>query len=343
MKTAIISLTDNGRLLSRVIDNNSSYLECDRYSYYEHSDDDSTSFNSLKVLVTELFSLYDALIFICACGIAVRMIAPLINSKINDPAVIVIDESGKYVIPILSGHIGGANALSERLAETISAKAIITTATDTNGHFSPDSFAMANNLIISDLNAAKLIAAAVLHGEKTGIVTDYEFINLSDDIIIDNNCHTGIYVGCNDLKPFPVTLSLIPRNIVIGIGCKRNTPTENIEKAIFFALNKANITFNRVICLSTIDIKANEKGLIEFCNTYNINLCAYSPQELMEVNGDFTSSVFVKSVTGSDNVCERSAIKYSNGKLLLKKTKCCGVTVAIAEHPIILDFGKKMI
>ena len=279
----------------------------------------------------------------CACGIAVRAIAPHLRSKTSDPAVIVIDDCVRFVIPVLSGHIGGANELARRLAELLGAQAVITTATDTGGHFSPDSFAAANGLIITDMSASKAIAAAVLYGEKVGFASEYAYINMPEELSADTSCRTGIYVGCCEKDPFPVTLKLVPRNVVVGIGCKRGTACEAIENAVISALETPGIALERVCSAATIDLKADEAGLLEFCEKHGLKLTAYSAQELMGTAGEFTKSDFVKSVTGVDNVCERSAVRCSGGRLILGKTAADGVTVAAAEIPLTLDFERRML
>ena len=220
---------------------------------------------------------------------------------------------------------------------------MVTTATDTGSHFSPDSFAVANDLMITDMNAAKAIASAVLDSEKVGIVSDYEYINLPKDLLESTDCRTGIYIGNRDLKPFSVTLNLTAKNIVLGIGCKRGSECDKIENAVLAALKTAGIDFERICAIATIDLKADEKGLLGFCEKHDLRISAYTAQELMDVEGDFSSSDFVKSVTGVDNVCERSAVKCSGGRLILRKTAADGVTVAAAEKPLILDFERKIL
>ena len=343
MRAAVISLTERGRELSLRIAENADFICTERFCFRSHSDFGSRCFEDMAGLVSDIFNKYDALVFVCACGIAVRSIAPHIQSKTSDPAVIVIDEGGSFVIPILSGHIGGANALALRLGELLGAQAAITTATDTGGRFSPDSFAVANGLIITDMEAAKAAAAAVLSGEKLGLVSEYEYINLPDDISADKECRIGLYIGVEHKEPFPVTLKLVPRNIVLGIGCKRGTECETIENAVVSALKKADIPLERVRCVATADIKANEQGLLSFYKKYGFKLSTYTAQELMAVKGSFTVSDFVRAVTGADNICERSAVKCSGGELILRKTAANGVTVAAAEIPLILDFERKIL
>ena len=343
MRAAVISLTEKGKELSLRIAQTADFISTERFCLRSHSDFGSRCFEDTAGLISHIFHRYDALVFVCACGIAVRSIAPHIQSKTSDPAVIVIDEGGSFVIPVLSGHLGGANALALRLGSLLGAQAVITTATDIGGHFSPDSFAAANGLIITDMDAAKEIAAAVLDGEKTGIVSEYGYVGLHRDISEDKECRTGLYIGSKDIKPFPVTLRLLPKNIVLGIGCKRGTECETIEKAVVSALKKADITLERVTAIATADIKANEKGLLSFCKKYCLKLHNYTAQELMEVKGSFTVSDFVRAVTGADNICERSAVKCSGGELILRKIAADGVTVAAAEKPLILDFERKIL
>lgn len=343
MKAAIISLTENGRRLSGLIAEIADFLCSERFCFKGHGDSSAHSFDSLAGLAADVFGRFDALIFVCACGIAVRAVAPHLRSKMTDPAVVVIDDCGRFVIPVLSGHIGGANALAEQLAELIGAQAAVTTATDTGRHFSPDSFAAANGLIITDMDAAKAVAAAVLDGEKTGLVSDYEYVDLPRDVSAGTDCRTGLYVGSGDIKPFPVTLRLVPRNVVLGIGCRRGTDCGAIESAVVNALKAADIAAERVYAVATIDLKADEAGLLALCEKHGWELCTYTAEELRDVDGDFSTSDFVKSVTGVDNVCERSAVLCSGGKLVLRKTAADGVTVAAAEMPVILDFGRKML
>lgn len=344
MNISVISLTEKGRQISWKIAENIESHNINRYCFYKHTDKGADAFNNLSELAERLFADSDAVVFVCACGIAVRTAAPYIRSKLSDPAVIVIDDCGKFVIPVLSGHIGGANALAKQLADILEAQAVITTATDIGGKFSPDSFADANNLIISDFDMAKRIAAAVLDGEKIGLVSEYECLNISCDIVCDKDQKYGIYIGRkNTIKPFPMTLCLVPKNIVIGIGCKKGAYMDIIEKTIMTALENADIQSDRVCGAATIDLKSSEPGLLEFCEKYGITPDFYTADELMEVVGDFSSSDFVKKVTGADNICERSAVRSSGGNIVMPKYADNGVTVAAAEIPVTIDFERKML
>lgn len=349
MKISIISVTEQGRALSEKL---ASLLgeefETERYCFKKHSDDNSNKFTKIGWITSRLFPQTDALVFVCSCGIAVRTIAPLVSSKAADPAVVVVDDAGKFSIPILSGHFGGANGLSEIIAQKIGAAAVITTATDIRGRFSPDSFARANRLLLSDFSAAKEIAAAVLNDEKIGLVCDFPYKNLPFEIVEMKEkkasqplCRTGICISADPLrKPFEVTLNLIPKNFVLGIGCKKNTTCAEIEKHVFLTMQKEGINGRRVCAVASIDIKAKEPGLVEFCEKFNLPFKTFSAAELMEARGEFSSSKFVLAKTGADNVCERSAVRYG-GSLILKKRSSDNVTAAVAEIPFEVDFERK--
>jgi cobalt-precorrin 5A hydrolase len=343
MKAAVISISEKGRELSLCIKKSADFIAVERFCIRSYSDFGSRCFEDIGGLVSDIWDRYDALVFICASGIAVRAIAPHIKSKTTDPAVVVIDEDGRFVIPVLSGHIGGANALAVRLSELIGAQAAVTTATDIGGHFSPDSFAAANGLIITDMNAAKAVASAVLSGERIGLLSDYECINIPEEITTEPDCNIGLYIGTEDKTPFPVTLKLVPKNIILGIGCKRGTDFTAIDILVRMSLHNADIPMERVAEIATIDIKKDENGLLQFCEKYGLELRTYAAQELMETEGNFSSSLFVKKVTGVDNVCERSAVKCGGVRLLIRKKVANGVTVAAAEKPIILDFERKIL
>lgn len=275
------------------------------------------------------------IIYIGSSGIAVRSIAPFVKSKTTDPAVISIDEQGRYVIPLLSGHIGGANSVARRLAQILNAEPIITTATDINGLFAVDEWAVKNNLHIGSMYAAKEFAAALVDGEKIGLSSTYK---LSDDelpkgIEISSSNRVGFVISDNPQdKPYQVTLNLLPKVYYLGIGCRRNTPEEKIASLVLPKLKALNLTMASIAGIASVDLKQDEQGLLSFARKYKLPITFYTAQELSAVEGVFSPSAFVQSVVGVNNVCERSAVKASdNGKLILAKTSQEGVTLAIAK------------
>jgi len=263
----------------------------------------------------------------------VRSIAPWIKDKATDPAILVIDDNGKFVIPILSGHIGGANALSNALADKIGAVPVITTATDINNKFAADTWATVNNLVISDMKAAKAVSAGILHSD---IPMKCDFTikgKLPGGIILSDNGALGIYISYKTNLPFKQTLRLTPRILHIGIGCRKDIDESAIMELLSKVFDSNGWDISAIKTISSIDIKSSEPGLLSACGKIGITPSFYPAEKLMAIAGNFTTSAFVKSITGVDNVCERAAAISSNGgTLILKKTSHNGVTIAIAEE-----------
>ena len=307
MKIALISVTQNGVNISgRIIEYLESNHFCTQYTFQKYFIKNTVSFGSLRDLTANIFYKYDALVYICACGAVVRMIAPHLISKLTDPAVVVVDEQGKFVISLISGHIGKANALTRKIADFLNAIPVITTATDIGGKFSPDSFASANNLHICEIHTAKEIAAAVLNGKLIGIKSNYDMKNIPS--CFGENPNLGICISDNiSLNPFKRTLHLVPKNIAVGIGCKRNIEPDKLETFILQSLERNNIPLWKIGSINTIDIKKNEKAILEFSEKYHCSLKYFSADYLMNIDGNFEGSAFVLKTVGTDNVSERSA------------------------------------
>ncbi|MBQ4428413.1 MAG: cobalt-precorrin 5A hydrolase [Clostridia bacterium] len=279
-------------------------------------------------LYERAFSSADALIFVSSCGIAVRSVAPFIKNKATDPAVIAVDESGSFVIPLLSGHIGGANTLAKSIASAIGAVPVITTATDVRGRFSADEWAARRGFALSDMSAAKAVSAAILEGDIP-LVSDFPIKGeLPSGVIFGSSGEVGIAVSYKTAEPFTKTLRLIPKCLFLGIGCRRGTPKELIESAVEAVMDENGLDIRAVKSAASIIIKSDEAGLLEFCREKGLKIDFYSAEELRQVSGDFTQSEFVKSVTGVDNVCERAAMIAAD-RLLVNKTPISGVTVAV--------------
>ena len=279
------------------------------------------------------FENADAIIFIGAAGIAVRSCAPFLKGKDKDPAVIVCDELENYVIPILSGHIGGANALALILARYLDARAVITTATDLNGVWAVDNWAVKNGFYIFDPQNIKHISAALLRDEKVGFVSDISLpepvlAELPENVVInDTSLKNGIVVtpffrG----NKFEHSLTLVPRCTALGVGCKKNTETFDMIKAFsHLRLHKEAVKY-----IATIDIKRDEPAVHALCKYTGAELVCCRADELAKAKGKFSSSDFVKKVTGVDNVCERAASLVSNGgEKIIEKTVYNGVTMAV--------------
>lgn len=325
---------------------------------------------TVKACVDEYFEQVDAIVFVTASGIAVRSVAEHLTHKSKDPAIVCMDECSKHVISLVSGHAGGANALTQMLADVMWATPVITTATDVEGRFSIDDYAREHNLVVTDWEKAKAISAEVLttgaepvwmdeaevlqeeeknaceirkEQKSTGIDGCENEINVQELQIGSHQVIITPQDGSVDVQ----TLQLIPRCIVAGVGCKKGTPVDKIEHAVQDAFAKAGLRMEALCAVVSIDLKKEEAGLLEFCETRNVPFETYAAEELQAVPGTYSASEFVSGVTGVDNVCERSAVKYASehgmnqgeqllgrqakhGELLLRKQAYGGVTVALA-------------
>lgn len=285
-----------------------------------------------------IFSSVDAMVFVGSVGIAVREIAPHVRDKTTDPAVVSIDELGRFCVPLLSGHIGGANDLAMELANALEAIPVITTATDINKRFSVDAWAARNGYEIASLSRAKAVSAAILE-QDVPLKSDYPIVtNLPGGVVLADSGDVGIRISVFKDEPYKRTLLLIPKILHLGIGCRKGTPVETIREAVDEVLLEHNIDQRAIKCAASIDLKAEEAGLLQYCGEQKLPVTFYTAEELKAVPGEFTTSAFVQSITGVDNVCERAALIGAE-KLIVKKAARNGVTVALAEEYWEVHFG----
>ena len=329
MKLAVFAFTRRGCQTARKA---AGAMEAGQCRMFAPDKFDQTAFEPyqppLADFVGKQFSWADAILFVGSTGMAVRAIAPWVRDKKTDPAVLVTDEQGKFVISLLSGHIGGANRLTLALAEALGAVPVITTATDVNRKFSVDAWAAQRGLTIGSMEAAKAVSAAILEGDVP-LVCDYPIGSpLPGGVIPGSRGPVGIYIGWRDFSPFDITLRLIPKVLNLGIGCRRGIPEEKIAAAVEQALGP--IPMEAVAKVVSIDLKQNETGLLAFCANRKLPAVFYSAEELNRVPGHFPASERVKKVTGVDNVCQRAAM-VDGKKCILEKQAMDGVTVALAE------------
>jgi len=270
---------------------------------------------SLKTFVARHFKSIDGFVFIGAIGIAVRVTAPYLESKAQDPAVVVLDEAGRYVIPVLSGHLGGANALAQDIAALMGAEPVITTSTDVHGTFAVDTWSRTQDCGIVEIDRIKHISGALLDGQPVGLASDFEISGkIPAGLTPAVSGSVGICVSFSETKqPFGVTLHVVPKRVTLGIGCRRGTAFEDLERFIFETLADNDISLKAVSALHSIDLKKEETCLLRFSETYGIPFKTFSAEALRSVPGDFERSAFVESITGVDNVCERSAMATDRG------------------------------
>ena len=284
------------------------------------------------------FDESDALIFVGAAGIAVRAVAPYLKSKAEDPAVLAVDETGAYVIPILSGHLGGANALARQVAALTGGQAVITTATDRHGVFAVDLWARVQNCAVLEPERIKDISAALLDGKTVEFESEWSVTGITPDGLIPGSSG-GFTVSVMRIQDD--RLHLVPRIASLGVGCKRGTTQQAVEEAFAKLMDRFSLCPEAVCQVCTIDRKADERGLLSFCADHSWPLRSFSAEELAAVPGEYSASSFVAQTVGVDNVCERAAVKGSGGKLLVPKQTGGGVAMAVALAPYAPDWRWK--
>ncbi len=334
-KVAVISFTEHGSEIAKKVQSvlcaeDSRVLVAEKYKEARNSVS-----GSLGEWTKRQFEEQDAIIYVGAVGIAVRAIAPYIESKEKDPAVLVIDEKGQYCIPVLSGHIGGANELAEFISEKIGASAVITTATDINHKWAVDVFARKNGLWISDMAKAKEISARLIAGEEISVSIEDSCGRIEGTMPKELHCYQmekspDIAIGVRKNPFWKDTLYLVPKVVVLGAGCRKGAESGRIEEKVRQVFSREEIFFESICRVSSIDLKKEEAGILAFCKRYGLEYVTFSAQELQSAEGEFSGSDFVKKITGVDNVCERSAVCGSGGKLIINRQAECGVTVAAA-------------
>lgn len=286
------------------------------------------------------FETAAALVYVGACGIAVRKIAPCVRSKLTDPAVLVIDEKGQFVISLLSGHVGGANDLALRAARLLNAIPVVTTATDVNGLFAIDAWAARQGLAIADSRRIKRVSGRLLAGETLRVRSEFPIAGTPPKgFVLVEEEPWDVLISCRAVEAGEA-LRLVPRCLSVGMGARRGIEPEAVQACFRAALEKGGLDPLAVKSVCTLDLKKDEGGLLALCRELGLDLRCYAAEELLAVEGDFTASPFVKSVTGVDNVCERSAVLDSGGgRLLVPKTALNGVTAAIAMGEVSLKFN----
>lgn len=308
---------------------------------------DAHAYERLAPQVEAAFHRYDALIFVMATGIAVRMIAGSLKSKLEDPAVLVLDEEAEHVISLLSGHIGGANELTRELAASLGADPVITTATDVQKKLAVDVVAARLALRPSPKAQIKRFNRAVLADETIRYVVDTKLARASfykkrlDDLglaaaFLEEAPSEGegltAFLTAEEGTEKEYLIYLVPRRLIAGIGCRRGTKAAEIRAALEAALTKIGRSIQDVSLLASTEAKADEAGLLTLAKEMQQDIRFY-PNEIMQETIDaygLTESPFVKKNIGIGNVAEAAALaSVPAGRLALAKTRFEKVTVAL--------------
>lgn len=339
-KTAVLALTFGGAQLARrlagLLENVDLFLP-QRLAGGEVRD--ALYFEDWQQTVAEVFGGYRRLIFIMATGIVVRTLAPLLQSKQSDPAVLVLDERGQFVISLLSGHVGGANALARQVAGLLGSTPVITTATDVQGVPAVDLLAQALQCEVYPKGLLKVFNRLLVEGER---------VNLYCQWPLPSGFDQGFHpISAKEWgSPYPTVnitnrrlsrgqglrLLLRPRNLVAGVGCRKGVSGEQIIAALKTAFRQAECSLLSLGALATVDLKMKEPGLQQAARYFRVPLVEVTREQIQQLNGNFTPSDFVQQQIGVGGVCEPAAmIASARGQLILPKQKLGPVTVALAE------------
>lgn len=289
----------------------------DKYGYKEQLD--------------SIFSQYKHIVFISSVGIAVRLSAPFLIHKTIDPAIVAVDDLGRFSISLVSGHSGGANELALRLSEILECRPVITTASDGRGVEAIDMFAKTNELFMESLEAAKKITAMMVENKKIKLESEIK-LKLGYENMSDSDYEAVVIVSSRQRvsseKPYCI---LRPRNINIGIGCRRGKIREDILKAIDEVFDRYDISKRSIKSVGTVDIKSDETGIIEACKELGCKMTVFDRDSIGKVQKLFAASDFVKSKIGVSSVCEPCAYLLG-GTLIVPKTGMNGITIAVSKE-----------
>lgn len=348
MRWAILAITKGGLSLAHTtsLKLKEKGIDVEIYTLEKWQDNKSKNIEGrLEDFIGRIFKDYDILLFIMATGIVVRVIAKYLEHKSKDPGILVMDEKGKYVISLLSGHLGRANDMTVFLGELINAQPVITTASDVIDSIAVDTLAMRLGCHIESLEDAKNITALMVNGETVLLSSEIRVeIPLPNNILEISQSKEKIgeakgiiYISnkkaISSFMESRNSVHLIPRNIIIGLGCRRGVPKERIVAVIDSTLKEFNIHHKAIKHITTVDIKKDEVGIIEAAKHYGIPVKIVTRNEIKKVEDKFHISEFVKETIGVGGVCEACGYITSNkGRCISKKRGSDGVTISLWEE-----------
>ncbi len=325
MKTDIIYLSRNGAEIANRIKNglkNCRILD---------------SVQPVSERIQSVWEQTDCIICIMASGIVVRSIAGLLKDKYSDPAVVVIDDKGENVISLLSGHLGGANRMTRQIARILKGSPVITTASDVHRKTAVDIWLRENNLICLDRKDVNKLCAEMVENGSLRLFFEFSYpIELPPDIIRVNRKEEADFILTRDKRLRNDNICIFPKDLAIGLGCNRGTPIERVEEVIQSLFDETGLDLSMFNGIGTIDLKIDEKGLLQFAEKYGLTISFYSKTSLNEVKGaGFSKYVF--ETIGVNGVAEQASMLAAkngehDGTLLIRKRKFNDVTVAIAKY-----------
>ena len=300
-------------------------------------------FASLPPLVGSTWAQYGRHVFVAAAGIAVRAVAPHLRAKDRDPAVVVVDQRGRFAVSLVSGHLGGANALAREVAAITSGQAVVTTATDVEGVPAMDDLARERGLAVADTAAIKPVNVALLAGDPIQVCDPEGWLGLAapppewagritvvPELAVWDPARPGVAVSWRTVPPQPEMLVLHPPCLCVGVGCRRGTPAAEISAALRVVLEEEGLALASVLCLGTVAEKQDEAGLLAAAAGLGKGLFFFSAGDLAEVAAPNPSERVAEHM-GTPSVCEAAALLLAGSDALLVEKRVLGnVTLAVA-------------
>lgn len=280
-----------------------------------------TLMKNTREWIEENWKEMDAFIFIGGVDIVVRLISTFLEDKIKDPAVLVVEEEGRYVVPILGNYIGGGNNIAEDLAKLLNGKAIITTSQEVNKKFNLEKFAERNNMEIGNSEQAKTISAAILDGLHIGFYCESA---------IEGEIPSGL-ICCKSMKELEqfVHRIAIRNEYIIGMGLKEGVELSNVEELFLSQLDKMHVDFIQIKAIATIKDKEKEPALVSLAEKYKLPIISFTGKELRDMHMIKNQEAATKC---DANISERAALVGSDyGELIVRKVVGRGVTFAAAR------------
>ncbi|MBF2519160.1 cobalt-precorrin 5A hydrolase [Listeria marthii] len=330
-KIAIIAVTERGRDLAITLaETVVATIFVPEKHHNEHTHILMPNFGTgLRTIFTE----YQALICIMATGIVVRTLAPVIEDKLSDPAVIVMDEYGQFIISLLSGHVGGANALTEQIAELTGGAAVITTATDRANVAAIDNIAKQLDGYLPNFKATtKRINGLLAAGKEVSLRVDEPF-EVDTRGFTNKEVSPQIFISTkNNLPTTKIErIQLVPRQFILGVGCRKGISVETIDAAFRHFCEQENIHPRAFRAIHSITLKAEEPAILHLAEKWGIEFIVHSAEELQTVAEKYPTSEFVQKTVQVGNVALSSADIGSNGNVITSRFAENGVTFAAGK------------
>ena len=288
-----------------------------------------------KEALTRAWYECDGIVLFLATGAALRLLAPLLASKQQDPGVVTVDDAGNFVVALCGGHEGGANALAARVADTLGGTPVITTASDSVGFPALDSLGDRLGLRLEGDSDLASVGAALVSGEKVNFVTDrrWPLGPLPENVVRTDEWEAPLILISDRLVETPRPAVVFrPPSLVAGVGCSRGVDAEEILELLLRSLAQAELTEKSVAALASIDVKRDEAGLLQAAEKLDVPI-HFHPAEALSVVEAPNPSELVRDAVGTPSVAE-AAVVSSGAELVLEKRKSANATVAIGRLPV---------